>query len=198
MKVKIRRLTNENKILIMLAFYSISIGLWGNFKQLWLESNQFSVSQISQILSLSTLFCAIGILIISKKVTQDKMKYFLLGALILKTVNLIFLYKLNQTNCLNLIQFGIVIDVIIETLITISIYPFICTIKKDDVLYSKRKLVEYLFKDIGILLGGMLIGKYVYSFLVDYNICLLISIFFLSIAFVILLIIKQDKNNIKI
>lgn len=198
MKVKIRRLTNENKILIMLAFYSISIGLWGNFKQLWLESNQFSVSQISQILSLSTLFCAIGILIISKKVTQDKMKYFLLGALILKTVNLIFLYKLNQTNCLNLIQFGIVIDVIIETLITISIYPFICTIKKDDVLYSKRKLVEYLFKDIGILLGGMLIGKYVYSFLVDYNICLLISIFFLSIAFVILLSIKQDKNNIKI
>ena len=63
---------------------------------------------------------------------------------------------------------------------------------------KQRKLVEYLFKDIGILLGGMLIGKYVYSFLVDYNICLLISIFFLSIAFVILLSIKQDKNNIKI
>ena len=64
MKETINKLTNENKILIMLAFYSISIGLWGNFRQLWLESNSFSTSQISQILS------ALGILIVTKKITR--------------------------------------------------------------------------------------------------------------------------------
>lgn len=70
MKEKINKLTNENKILIMLAFYSISIGLWGNFRQLWLESNSFSTSQISQILSMGTLLCALGILAVTNKITR--------------------------------------------------------------------------------------------------------------------------------
>lgn len=70
MKEKINILTNENKILIMLAFYSISIGLWGNFRQLWLENNNFTTSQISQILSLGTLLCALGILVVTNKITR--------------------------------------------------------------------------------------------------------------------------------
>lgn len=70
MKEKINKLTNENKILIMLAFYSISIGLWGNFRQLWLENNSFSTTQISQILSMGTLLCALGILVVTNKITR--------------------------------------------------------------------------------------------------------------------------------
>lgn len=35
-----QNLKNEKRILIMLAFYSISIGLWENFRQLWLEANR--------------------------------------------------------------------------------------------------------------------------------------------------------------
>lgn len=30
-----KKIKNENQILIMLAFFSISVGLWGNFRQLW-------------------------------------------------------------------------------------------------------------------------------------------------------------------
>jgi hypothetical protein len=30
---------NENKILIVLLFFSISIGLWNNFRQLWMQDN---------------------------------------------------------------------------------------------------------------------------------------------------------------
>lgn len=45
MKESKLKLTNENKILIMLSFFSISIGLWGNFKQLWLEENSFTVTR---------------------------------------------------------------------------------------------------------------------------------------------------------
>lgn len=194
MKEKLKRITNENKILIMLAFYSISIGLWENFKQLWLESNNFNVGQISQILSFATLLCAIGILIVGKKLNQNKLKTFLIGTLITKVLNLFLLFQMNGSGFNALIKISITIDIIIEQLIIICIYPFICTIKKDDTLYSKRKLVEYLFKDLGILFGGIFIGKIIFGFMVDYNICLLISIIFLIIAFVVLVNIKQNSN----
>lgn len=46
---------DENKILIMVAFFSISRGLWENFMQLWMENNNFHVDEISQTLSLGTL-----------------------------------------------------------------------------------------------------------------------------------------------
>lgn len=195
MKEKLKRVTNENKILIMLAFYSISIGLWGNFKQLWLESNNFNVSQISQILSFATLLCAVGILVVSKKLTQNRLKGFLVGAFIIKVLNLFLLFQIDGSDFTDLIKICIGIDLIIEQLVVISIYPFICTIKKDDTLYSKRKLVEYLFKDLGILFGGIFIGKLIFGVIVDYNICLLISIIFLIIAFLVLINIKQSKTK---
>lgn len=42
---KFAKLKEENKILIMLAFYSISIGIWNNFKQLWLQDNNLDVAR---------------------------------------------------------------------------------------------------------------------------------------------------------
>ncbi len=198
MKEQRKRLTNENKILIMLAFYSISIGLWGNFRQLWLQNNHFNASEISKILSIGTLLCVLGILVITKKLTPDKLKSFLLLAIVIKTLNLFLLFQINGNEVTNLIRFSVMFDVIIEEMIVLCIYPFICTIKKDNTLYSKRKLVEYLFKDLGILIGGMLIGKLICGTYIDYNTCLSISIIFLIIAFVVLLNIKLNKGHTKI
>lgn len=56
----------ENQILVMLAFFSISIGLWGNFRQLWLQDNNFSAVQISNIISIGSLFSVIGIIFVAK------------------------------------------------------------------------------------------------------------------------------------
>ncbi len=42
---KFVKLKKENKILIMLAFYSISLGIWNNFKQLWLQDNNLDVAR---------------------------------------------------------------------------------------------------------------------------------------------------------
>jgi len=39
---------DETKILIMLAFFSISMGLWNNFRQLWLQSNNMNVSEFCE------------------------------------------------------------------------------------------------------------------------------------------------------
>lgn len=64
---KFARIKEENKILVMLAFFSISIGLWTNFKQLWLQDNHLDVARVSQILSISSLFCVITLIIFSRE-----------------------------------------------------------------------------------------------------------------------------------
>lgn len=50
-----KKIKSENKILIMLAFFSISMGLWENFRQLWLQNNNFAVTDISKVISIGTL-----------------------------------------------------------------------------------------------------------------------------------------------
>ena len=103
------------------------------------------------------------------------------------------MYVLNHTGDSILINLFIILDTICEKIIIISIYPFIVSIKKDDKLYSKRKLVEYLFSDIGILVGGILIGRKIGNLFIDYNICLLVAIIFLILAFAIIINIKNIK-----
>ena len=103
------------------------------------------------------------------------------------------LYFLNGTNQTELIKFTIIIDIIMEYIIITSIYPLITTIVKNNTIYSKRKLTEYLFRDIGILFGGIFIGKSIAGILVDYNICLIISNVFLLISIFTMLNIKINK-----
>ena len=172
----------ENKILLMLAFFSISIGLWGNFRQLWLQDNGFSPSDISNVLSIGTLASVIGIFFVAKYIKLDKLKKFISITLFFKFLNLIILYLLNGTVLRIGINISVVLDIVIEYIIITSIYPLITTIIKSNKIYSKRKLTEYLFRDIGILFGGIFIGKIIFGRLVDYNMCLVISNIFLLIA----------------
>lgn len=187
---KFAKIKDENKILIVLAFFSISKGLWENFKQLWLQDNNLDVTQISRILSMASLFCVIALIVFSKRLSLGKVKKVLTFSIFMKMVCLIVLYLLNYSGYMILINLFITLDTIFEMIIIISIYPFIVTIKKDDKLYSKRKLVEYLFSDVGILIGGILIGKSIGTILISYNICLLISIFFLILTFITMINIK--------
>ena len=84
-----------------------------------------------------------------------------------------------------------------EYIIITAIYPLITTIEKNGTIYSKRKLTEYLFRDIGILFGGIFIGKTIAGILVDYNICLIISNVFLLISIISMLNIKINKEEEK-
>lgn len=187
----------ENKILIMLAFFSISKGLWENFKQLWLQDNNMDVTQISGILSIASLCCVIALIIFSQKLSLDKIKSVLSFSFLCKGICLLMLYLSNYTGQTAIINLLVILDTIFEKIIIISIYPFIVTIKKDDKLYSKRKLVEYLFSDIGILIGGVLIGKTLGNILINYNVCLLISIIFLLLAFITIINIKSETIEAK-
>ena len=186
---------NENKILLMLAFFSISKGLWENFRQLWLQDNNLNVTEISQILGIATFCCVIVLIVLAKQLSQDRIKKIISISLFIKVVSLMALYMLNHTADSILINLFIIVDTICQNIIIISIYPFIVSIKKEDKLYSKRKLVEYLFSDIGIFIGGMLIGRTIGNLFIDYNICLLVSIIFLLLALIIVIPIKNAKVN---
>ncbi len=194
---KFSKLKTENKILVMLAFFSISKGLWENFRQLWLQDNNLDVTQISQILSIASLFCVFALIIFSKKLSLNKIKGVLSFSIFMKGICLLLLCIINHKEYINIINILVILDTIFEKVITISVYPFIVTIKKDDKLYSKRKLVEYLFCDLGILIGGIFIGRTIGKVLISYNVCLLISVVFLALSFITILNIKSPKVDEK-
>lgn len=189
------KLKKENQILVMLAFFSISAGLWGNFRQLWLEANNFSATNISNIISIGTFISVFGIIFVGKYIKLDKLKYFLTFTLLIKFFNMLLLLKLNNSFNTILINISIAIDVLTEYVIISSIYPLITTILKNNTIYSKRKLTEYLFRDIGVLIGGILIGKTIICVVVDYNICLFLSMIFLGISIITNVNLKIDKST---
>ena len=187
------KLKKENQILIMLAFFSISVGLWGNFRQLWLESNNFSVINISNIISIGTFISVLGLIFVGKYIKLDKLKYFITFTLLIKFLNMLLLLKLNNSLNSGLINISIAIDVLTEYIIKSSIYPLITTILKNNTIYSKRKLTEYLFRDVGVLIGGLLIGKIIIGITVNYNFCLFLSIIFLGIAIITNVNLRVEK-----
>ncbi len=199
--LKMKKVKDENKILIMLAFFSISVGLWGNFRQLWLQDNNFTVTQIGNIISVGTFFSIIGIAIIALYIKLNKLKNTLTIILIIKFINMLVLFYLNGTTHTEAIKLSIIVDIIMEYIMITSIYPLIITIVKSNLIYSKRKLTEYLFRDIGILFGGIFIGKSIAGILVDYNVCLIISNIFLIISIITILNIKinyvEEKTQAK-
>ncbi len=189
------KLKKENQILVMLAFFSISVGLWGNFRQLWLEANNFSATNISNIISIGTFISVLGIIFVGKYIKLDKLKYFITFTLLIKFFNMLLLLKLNNSLNSGLINISIAIDVLTEYIIISSIYPLITTILKNNTIYSKRKLTEYLFRDVGVLIGGILIGKTIIGISVNYNVCLFLSIIFLGIAIITNVNLRVEKSN---
>lgn len=192
-----KRIKTENQILIMLALFSISVGLWGNFRQLWMQDNGFSATDISNVLSIGTFVSVIGIFLVAKFIKLDKLKKFISFTLFFKFINLVILYFLNYTNFKVAINISVVIDIVIEYIVITSIYPLITTIVKSNEIYSKRKLTEYLFRDIGILFGGIFIGKFIFGRLIDYNMCLIISNIFLLISAFPMYNIKISNESIQ-
>ncbi len=190
-----KKIKSENKILIMLAFFSISMGLWENFRQLWLQNNNFAVTDISKVISIGTLMSVIGIALVGKYIKLEKLKKFVIYALCIKFINILLLLYLNNTGNYILINASIIVDISIGYLITTSIYPLITTIVKNNTIYNKRKLTEYLFRDIGILIGGALIGKNIIGILIDYNVCLCISAIFLIFSVIIMFNITDNNTQ---
>lgn len=170
-----RRRRIEHQIMAMLACFSISIGLWENFRQLWLQGNGFSATDVSNIVSFGLLLSVVGIIIVGKTVKMSKIKNFMLAVLVVRSANMLLMCLLDGLGASILINISAALDVLTGTLIITSVYPLLTTVMKSNRAYSHRKLVEYLFRDIGVLIGGLLIGQVIAGCVVDYNVCLFIS-----------------------
>ena len=49
------KISEEDLLMIVLAFMSFSIGIWRNYRQLWLENIGFDVQSISKVLSVALI-----------------------------------------------------------------------------------------------------------------------------------------------
>lgn len=176
----------ERQILAMLAFFSISVGLWENFRQLWLQGNGFSATDVGNVIGAGTLASVAALLFVGHRIKMTDVKKLTSVMLSFSCVNLLLLAVLNNTGLRWLIDICAILDIASSAVIIISVYPLLTTVVKSNSAYSRRKLVEYLFRDVGILIGGIFIGQQIGGLIVDYNTCLFIAIGFLVVANIIL------------
>ena len=148
-----------NQILVMLAFFSVSAGLWANFRQLWLQENSYSASDISTLTSIATFLSVGGVLLVGWKLRPSALKSFMTGILAFRLINSAVQLGLNGTGQVFVINLCTIIEIFTGYMIVASVYPLLTTLMKSNKIYSKRKLVEYLFRDVGVLIGGILMDK---------------------------------------
>lgn len=172
----------ERKILAMLAFFSTSVGLWENFRQLWLQDNGFTAADVSIMTSVGLMLSVVGVIFVGYRLKMRHLKAFMTIVLGIKLVDLLVLRGLDASVNFWAMSICTVVDVITSYLIVASVYPLITVVIKNNEIHSKRKLVEYWFRDIGVLVGGVMLGQTVFGSLIDYNACLVISVIFLSLA----------------
>lgn len=181
-------------ILVMLAFFSISVGLWENFRQLWLQDNGFSAADISQITGFGMLVSVIGIILVGRYLKMHQLKLFMSLVLAGKVTFLLVLAALNGSAQHSIINFCMVFDVVTSNLIVISVYPLMTTVIKNNRIYSQRKLVEYLFRDIGVLVGGLIVGREIFGLVLDYGGCLIVSMLFLAVAMALMFTFRTNPT----
>lgn len=174
-----RKSVLEWKILAMLACFSVSAGLWENFRQLWLQDNGYSATEVSTLTSVGMLLSVVGVVLVGYKLRMRYLKSFMTLTLGVKLIALLFLFSLDGSDGRGMINSLTAIDIMTSYLIVASVYPLITTVIKNNQIYSKRKLVEYWFRDIGVLIGGIMLSQTLFGNRINYNECLLISTVFL-------------------
>lgn len=108
MEEKIKKFCNindENVLMIVLAFISFSIGIWSNYRQLWLKSIGFDVVSISRILSVALICSAIISFVISIFSTKVKIKSVTLMCIIFRAIALSILLVNRNTYIIKICSF---------------------------------------------------------------------------------------------
>lgn len=185
------------KLLLFLACYSFSVGLFDNYRVLWLSEIGISTISISRIITVGSIVTALSLLFFSLKVSPSKLKNGITVSLILKLIIGTLLICFRNTSQYFLIKFLMFFDIALMQLVLSAIYPFMMTAYKSDLLYTKREAVESIASKLGFFLVSFLLGKSFGSFLVDYNACFLFSIIFLFFSFMIFLNISVSQEKIK-
>ena len=150
-------ISDENVLMIMLAFMSFSIGVWTNYRGLWLESVGFDVGGISRIISVALICSAIISFVISLFSTKVKIKSVTLMCIIFRSIALAVLLLNRNTY---IIKICMLLSIMCDVMFSISYYPLLSTVNKGESAYRKQNLINYLGKDAGVISCGLLIGLF--------------------------------------
>lgn len=184
------KISDENLLMIVLAFMSFSIGIWANYRQLWLSNIGFSLTEISRILSVALVCSAIISFVISMFSTKVKIKHVILLGMAFRTLAMACLLLMNGNF---LVKTCILITVMCEVIFSISFYPLLSTVNKSSDTYRKHSLINYLAKDAAIVSCGLLIGVTVGKVVFDLNSCLFVSMISCILSFSFLLMFNQKS-----
>lgn len=185
------KISEEDILMIVLFFMSFSIGIWRNYRQLWLENIGFDVQSISRILSVALVCSAIISFIISIYSTRVKVKNVILMTGIFKALAMMILLLNGNAY---IIKVCMLICVMCETIFSIAFYPLLTTINKTNEAFRKQALINYLAKDAGIIVCGLLIGVTIGNIVFDYNSCLFIAMISTILSVIFLLLFEPNKN----
>lgn len=193
MEEKIKKFCNindENVLMIVLAFISFSIGIWSNYRQLWLKSIGFDIVSISRILSVALICSAIISFVISIFSTKVKIKSVTLMCIIFRAIALSILLVNRNTY---IIKICMLLSIMRDVMFSISYYPLLSIVNKGESAYRKQNLISYLAKDTGIISCGLLIGITIGNRIFDYNSCLFIALISSLMGAFILILFNQNK-----
>ena len=183
-------ISDENVLMIMLAFMSFSIGIWTNYRGLWLESVGFDVGGISRIISVALICSAIISFVISLFSTKVKIKSVTLMCIIFRSIALAVLLLNRNTY---IIKICMLLSIMCDVMFSISYYPLLSTVNKGESAYRKQNLINYLGKDAGVISCGLLIGVVVGNRVFDYDSCLFVALMSSLISALVLILFDQDK-----
>jgi hypothetical protein len=182
-------------ILFFLALYGFSIGLFDNYRELWMSANGLDTSSISHVISISYIVTVLILFFFTIKVSLNKLKSGICISLAIKLICEAILICLNNGTNLFLIKFFMFFDVAFSQLIISSIYPLIMNLEKSDILYAKKSFVESTFNKLGFLVAAIILGKVIFNRVIDYNFCLLMSVIFTFLAFLVLMSVSLDVKK---
>lgn len=195
---------NIQLIFLYLIFYGLSVGIWSEFTQLWLNEQNISIANIGVIVASASFVAGliiIGITKYTKKINELIIVKIAFLSKILLLVGMVLGYEFG-IKWMSISSF--IADSILNNLIVLITYPLLSHIVKDEKIYSKRKLVEYTATDIGLLISSFIVGKSIGSFVFNYNVLIMISMIFVIGAIISVFFIKnstifkvKEKANFK-
>lgn len=193
------RKDNSTMLLIFLALFSLSIGVFYNYNELWLDANGLTPASISRILSICSIVTVLSLLFFSLKFSMKQLKNAMTKILVLNMITSTILLCLNGSGFDFGIKFFMFFDAALKEIIVSNIYLLMISARKDDVLYTKKESIEYFANKIGFFLVAFFLGKKLGSFVFDYNTCLLLSVLFSFLSFLVLIFIKiENKDSRKV
>lgn len=182
-------------ILVFLALFGFSIGLFDNYRELWMSANNMSSITISHIISISYIVTVLVLFYFTIRVSTEKLKNGIVISLMIKLITSTILICLNGTNKVFLIKFLMFFDIAFTQVIVSSIYPLMMSIAKNDEIYTKKEVITNIANKLGFLLVSIILGKTIVGTFIDYNICLLLSTIFVFLSFLILNNLELKKEN---